>query len=91
MKKCVRFVTAWLLTIVMVAVTVFQWGGLAAGAGGTVQAADLIDLSDEDTNNVKINLTNSTGNFRYTGSPIEPEFSVTVNGQTISPNCYTVE
>lgn len=91
MKKCVRFVTAWLLTIVMVAVTVFQWGGLAAGAGGTVQAADLIDLSDEDTNNVKINLTNSTGNFRYTGSPIEPEISVTVNGQTISPNCYTVE
>lgn len=91
MKKCVKFVTAWLLTIVMVAVTVFQWGGLAAGAGGTVQAADLIDLSDEDTNNVKINLTNSTGNFRYTGSPIEPEFSVTVNGQTISPNCYTVE
>lgn len=61
MKKCVRFVTAWLLTIVMVAVTVFQWGGLAAGAGETVQAADLIDLSDEDTNNVKINLTNSTG------------------------------
>ena len=91
MKKCVRFVTAWLLTIVMVAVTVFQWGGLAAGAGETVQAADLIDLSDEDTNNVKINLTNSTGNFRYTGSPIEPEISVTVNGQTISPNCYTVE
>lgn len=91
MKKCVRFVTAWLLTIVMVAVTVFQWGGLAAGAGGTVQAADLIDLSDEDTNNVRINLTNSTGNFRYTGSPIEPEISVTVNGQTISPNCYTVE
>ena len=91
MKKCVRFVTAWLLTIVMVAVTVFQWGGLAPGAGETVQAADLIDLSDEDTNNVKINLTNSTGNFRYTGSPIEPEISVTVNGQTISPNCYTVE
>ena len=91
MKKCVRCVTAWLLTIVMAAVTVFQWGGLVAGSGGTVQAADLIDLSDEDTNNVKINLTNSTGNFRYTGSPIEPEISVTVNGQTISPNCYTVE
>lgn len=91
MKKCVRYVTAWLLTIVMTAVTVFQWGGLAAGSGGIVQAADLIDLSDEDTYNVKINLTNSTGNFRYTGSPIEPEISVTVNGQTISSNCYTVE
>ncbi len=88
MKKCVRNVTAWLLTIVMAAVTVFQWGGLAADSGGTVQAADLIDLSPD---NVKINLTNITGNFRYTGSPIEPEFSVTVNGQTISSDCYTVE
>ena len=94
MKKCVRFVTAWLLTIVMVAVTVFQWGGLAAGAGGTVQAADLIDLHEAvflDENGKDL----YGRAYDFTGKPIKPEFTVCieVNGktQTVDPSNYTYE
>ena len=94
MKKCVRFVTAWLLTIVMVAVTVFQWGGLAAGAGETVQAADLIDLHEAvflDENGKDL----YGRAYDFTGKPIKPEFTVCieVNGktQTVDPSNYTYE
>lgn len=94
MKKSVRFVTAWLLTIVMVAVTVFQWGGLAAGAGGTVQAADLIDLHEAvflDENGKDL----YGRAYDFTGKPIKPEFTVCieVNGktQTVDPSNYTYE